>query len=275
MKSPDYPITDHHIHIDPRNGRGIDAAKDFQRSGGTHLFLVSKPTSSFGIFPKNGEDFLPIFQETLSVSGMISDLGIHVYPVLGVHPAEITRLLESFPLRRVVEIMKEGMSLASRFVAEGSAVGLKSGRPHYEVPQEIWDAANDVLSFSFQLAAECGCAVQVHAESGPCADMLKMASAAGLRPDRVVKHYAIPDTPLVPSFLATHPAIPDLAHAGHTFLMESDYMDELSRPGAVIGPRSVPRMTRKLLESGEIDERAVERIHVLTPQRVYGIEVSL
>jgi TatD-related deoxyribonuclease len=57
--------------------------------------------------------------------------------------------------------------------------------------------------------------------------------------------------------------------------MESDYMDELSRPGAVIGPRSVPRMTRKLLESGEIDESAVERIHVLTPQRVYGIEVSL
>ncbi len=275
MKGPQYPITDHHIHIDPRNGRGLDAAKDFQRSGGTHLFLVSKPTSSFGIFPTGGEDFLPVFQETLSVSRMIADLGIHVYPILGVHPAEITRLSESLPLPRAVEIMKEGIALASRFIADGSAVGLKSGRPHYEVPQEVWDAANDVLSFSFQVAADCDCAVQIHAESGSCDDMREMAAAAGLSPDRVVKHYAIPETSLVPSFLATHPEIPALARDGRNFLMESDYMDELSRPGAVIGPRSVPRMTRKLLEGGEIDENAVERIHVLTPSRVYGIDIVL
>ncbi|HNS83319.1 MAG TPA: hydrolase TatD, partial [Methanolinea sp.] len=51
MGGPRFPITDHHIHLDPRNGRGIDAAKDFRRSGGTHLFLVSKPSSSFGILP--------------------------------------------------------------------------------------------------------------------------------------------------------------------------------------------------------------------------------
>ena len=49
MKSPAYPVTDDHIHIDPKNGRGLEAAKDFFRAGGTHLFLVSKPSWSLGV----------------------------------------------------------------------------------------------------------------------------------------------------------------------------------------------------------------------------------
>ncbi|HPM55417.1 MAG TPA: hydrolase TatD, partial [Methanoculleus sp.] len=30
MKPPAIPITDDHIHIDPVNGRGVEAAKDFR-----------------------------------------------------------------------------------------------------------------------------------------------------------------------------------------------------------------------------------------------------
>ena len=86
------PITDDHIHIDPVNGRGLEAAKDFRRAGGTHLFLVSKPSWSFGITPARGEDFIPVFEGTLSIARQIRDLGIVVFPVLGVHPAEITKL---------------------------------------------------------------------------------------------------------------------------------------------------------------------------------------
>ena len=51
MKSPAFPVTDDHIHIDPVNGRGVEAAKDFLRAGGTHLFLVSKPSWSLGVLP--------------------------------------------------------------------------------------------------------------------------------------------------------------------------------------------------------------------------------
>lgn len=275
MAGPSFPITDNHIHIDPRNGRGLAAARDFFRSGGTHIFLVSKPSSSFGILPLSGEDFRPVFEETLSVAEMVSGTGLVVFPVLGVHPAEITRLLEHVPLARAAGIMKEGIDLAARFVEEGRAVAIKSGRPHYEVSPDVWTASCEVLSFAFERAGEAGCAVQVHAESGDCADMREMASSAGLDPGRVVKHYAVPATSLVPSLIATHPAIPDLCRQGRAFLMESDYMDENTRPGAVIGPRSVPRVTRKLLEAGVIDEDSAYRVHAETPSRVYGVEISL
>jgi len=57
--------------------------------------------------------------------------------------------------------------------------------------------------------------------------------------------------------------------------MESDYMDEKSRPGAVIGPKSVPRFTLRHLESGAITEKDIWRIHAETPSRVYGVEIRL
>ena len=274
-KSSPVPITDDHIHIDPVNGRGIEAAKDFRRAGGTHLFLVTKPSWSFGIAPSKGEDFTPVFEKTLAIARGVRDLGIAVFPVLGVHPAEITRLAEPMGLERAEQVMTEGLDVAAEYVTRGEAVALKSGRPHYEVPVEVMTASNRVLGHALGLAAELGCAVQLHAEGGPCADVVEMAREAGQPLDRVVKHFATPDTPLVPSLIARHEAIPSLAAAGRAFMMESDFMDENSRPGSVIGPKSVPRFTRRLLEEGKIDEEAVYRIHAMTPSRTYGVEIRL
>ena len=275
MKSPVFPITDDHIHLDPVNGRGIEAAKDFQRSGGTHLFLVSKPSWSLSVHPNCGADYARVFDETLRVAELVATTGLVVFPVLGVHPAEISRLAERMPLARAAEVMQEGLDCAARYVREGCAVALKSGRPHYEVTADIWAASNTVLAHALTLASECQCALQVHAETGPCSDIVGMAQTAGVPMERVVKHYGSPDTPLHPSLIAKHEAIPAMAREHRSFTMESDYMDENSRPGAVIGPKSVPRFTKKLLEAGLIDEDACHRIHVETVERVYGVTITL
>ncbi|OPY37682.1 MAG: TatD related DNase [Methanoregula sp. PtaU1.Bin051] len=275
MRSPRFPITDDHIHIDPRNGRGIDAAKDFQRAGGTHLFLVSKPSSSFGIGPESGQDYAPVFDETIRVAGLVRETGLVVFPVLGVHPAEISRMAERVGITHAAEVMKAGLDLAAKHVTEGKAVALKSGRPHYEVTAEVLAASNGILSHALSLARDCGCALQIHAEGGPCADVVEMAQKAGIPTERVVKHYATPDTSLTPSFIAKHEAIPALCREGRAFMMESDYMDENSRPGAVIGPKSVPRITKHLLEQGAITMEDCHRIHVATVEKVYGVEITL
>jgi TatD-related deoxyribonuclease len=275
VKRPQVPITDDHIHIDPQNGRGLEAAKDFQRAGGTHMMLVTKPSWSFGIIPRVPEDFQEVFDRTLFVADQIRDLGIQVFPILGVHPAEITRLCGEMPLSRVVTIMSGALDLAAEYVREGRAVGLKSGRPHYLVESEVLDASNQVLAHALHLGASCECAVQVHAESGPCSDLVAMAADARMPIDRLVKHYAIPETPLHPSLIATHEAIPTLWREGRRFTLESDFMDENSRPGAVLGPKSVPRTTFRLLEERVITEEDVYRIHATIPFEVYGVEIHL
>ena len=173
------------------------------------------------------------------------------------------------------EVVREGLEIAAKYVAEGKAVAIKSGRPHYEVPPEVLVASNRILRHALVLALDQGCAVQLHAEGGPCADVPALARDAGLPPERVVKHFATPETPLVPALIARHEAIPALARAGRPFMMESDYMDENSRPGSVTGPRSVPRITRRLLETGGISEEAAYRIHAETPSRTYWVEILL
>jgi TatD-related deoxyribonuclease len=275
MKSPAFPITDDHIHIDPINGRGIEAAKDFLRAGGTHLFLVSKPSWSLSVHPSRGEDYAAVFDETLRIARMIEEIGVVVFPVLGVHPAEISRLSERMPLPEAAEVMKAGIDCAAAYVEEGKAVALKSGRPHYEVSPEIWTASNEVLTHALNRAAGCRCALQVHAESGPCTDVADMAKNAGVPVERVVKHYGSPDTPLHPSLIAKHDAIPQMAREGRVFTMESDYMDENSRPGAVIGPKSVPRYTNQLLRDNLITREDCYRIHAETIENVYGVVITL
>jgi TatD-related deoxyribonuclease len=163
MKPEKIPLTDDHIHIDPVNGRGIEAAKDFMRAGGTHMFLVSKPSFSLGISPRRGSDFSAVFDETLRIAEKVRETGLVVYPVLGVHPAEITRLSEIMTPCEASVIMMEGLDFAARYVSEGTAVALKSGRPHYDVSPEVACLSDEVLSHAFQLGRDCNCAVQVHA----------------------------------------------------------------------------------------------------------------
>ncbi len=275
MNSPDIPITDDHIHIDPANGRGMEAVKDFKRSGGTHMFLVTKPSWSHGISPSCGEDFREVFEETIKTAALIREEGVVAFPVLGVHPAEITKLSQRMPPVDAMALMCDALSIAAGYVKEGRAVGLKSGRPHYPVEDEVMELSNTVLRHAIRIAAECSCALQIHAESGPCEDVVTMAKEEKMPVFKGVKHFAIPETPLTPSMLAKHEAIPAMANSGRLMTMESDYMDDNSRPGAVIGPRSVPRHTRKLIESGLIGIETAFKIHKDNPEKIYGVEISL
>ena len=207
--------------------------------------------------------------------GLVEETGIVVYPVLGVHPAEIGRLSERMPLAEAIEVMKAGIDLAAGYVREGKAIALKSGRPHYDVSPEVWRGSNEILAHALEKAAECKCALQIHAESGPCNDVAEMARNAGFPVERVVKHYGSPDTPLHPSLIAKHEAIPQMIRERRAFTMESDFMDENSRPGAVMGPKSVPRYTYQLLKDGLITEDDCFRIHAETIERVYGVRITL
>ena len=239
------------------------------------MFLVSKPSWSLGIHPANGTDYANVFDETLRVAEMIRDTGLTVFTVLGVHPAEISRLTERMSLAEAAALMKAGLDCAAAYVREENAVALKSGRPHYDVSPEVLAASNEILVHALQLASDCSCALQIHAETGPCADVVEMAMAARMPVERVVKHYGSPDTPLHPSLIARHESLPQMIRKHRRFTMESDYMDENSRPGAVIGPKSVPRFTNQLVASGAMTVDDCFFIHAETVERVYGVTVQI
>ncbi len=275
MRDDEAPVLDNHLHLDPDRGRGIEAVKDFARAGGTHLLVVNKPSWHLGVEPESGEDFTPVFERTVDVVEAASaELEGRAWPVLGVHPTLISRLVDDRGLdpSAAGELMADGIDRAAEFVGDGRALALKSGRPHYEVDDDVWRASNAVMRRAFERAAELDCAVQLHAEaSEDLTEVTEWAADAGLSADRVVKHYAGGrlEGP-VPSVMSDRDRLEVAAERGEPFLMETDFVDDPDRPGAVLGPKTVPRRVTWLEEQGY--DEVVRIAHVETPERVYDID---
>jgi TatD-related deoxyribonuclease len=275
------PITDNHMHIDPR-ARGMEAVKEFKNSGGTHIILVTKPSWSLGVTVKKPEDYLIVFDETVEIASKIKDIGVGAFPVLGVHPAEISKLIEYMELQEAMEVMKKGLEIASEYVERGLAVGIKSGRPHYPVSAEIWSASNEIMEYAFSLGKEQDCVVQLHTESvgkPELQDIAERARRAGIRMDKVVKHYSPPlvnvceELGLFPGIICVKGAIEQGLEEGTRFMMETDYIDDIDRPGAVLGPKTIPKRTFKLMET--YGEEPFWIIHKDNPEKVYDIVIEL
>ena len=271
------PVLDDHLHLDPEHGRGTAAVDDFARLGGTHLIVVNKPSWYLGSVPSDPEDFRPVFETTVAAASEASErLRGRAWPVLGVHPGLVSRLVddEGYEPEAAAELMRAGLDVAAEFVADGRALGLKSGRPHYEVSDAAWDASNAVIRHAFEHGAELDCAVQLHTEaSEDLTEVTEWAADAGMDPSRVVKHYAAGRLAgPTPSVMSETDRLETAAEAGEPFLMETDFVDDPEKPGMVMGPKTVPRRVRWLLEEGHED--AVRLAHVETPRAVYGIDTE-
>ena len=275
----DTPVLDNHLHLDPAHGRGIEAVKDFARVGGTHLLVVNKPSWLLGVEVERGADFEAVFETTIAAVADASEiLDGRAWPVLGVHPGLVSKLVDDrgFAPSEARDLMQAGLDAAAEYVAEGRALALKSGRPHYDVPDAVWDASNAVLRHALALGAERGCAVQLHTEaSEDLTEIAAWADERGLARHRVVKHYAGGRLAgPTPSVMSDKDRLIEAAERAETaaepFLMETDFVDDPDRPGAVLGPKTVPRRVRWLREEGR--DAAIETAHVETPAKVYGID---
>lgn len=277
------PVLDNHCHIDPRNGDGIDGVRRFARAGGTHICIVNKPSWSLGVEASESDDFRDVFDETLRTVEEASEaLEGRAFGVLGVHPGLVSKLLGRWggpqneeAVERAERVMKEGLEVAAEYVEEGSAIALKSGRPHYDVQEPTWETSNNVMQHAFELGAEVDCAVQLHTESADdFTDIRGMAEGVGMPPDRVVKHFSSPSVSAVQrSVIAYEENVFEAVEDGRDFLLETDYIDDPERPGAVLGTRTVPRRVDALLDEGYDD--AVERACVTLPEEIYGVEISV
>lgn len=270
------PVLDNHLHLDPVNGRGAEAAAEFARAGGTHLLVLNKPSWSLVGDVDGAEGFCEAFELTVDVTERADDrLPGRAWPVLGVHPALISKLTErGYAPAEARDLMCTGLDVAAAFVADGPAVAIKSGRPHYDVDERVWNASNAVMRHAFELGAEVGCPVQLHTEGGnDFTEVAAWAEEAGLPAEQVVKHYSEgPVAGPVASVIARKEGLEAAATSGEPFLMETDFIDDPDRPGAVLGPKTVPRRVAWLRERGY--DEAVRRAHVETPATVYGIDTA-
>ncbi len=277
-------FTDNHMHIDPINGEGIGAVKKFERAGGKFLFLVCKTTKDCGIELKNEKSFKQLFDLTVNLSEQINEkTAVKSFPVIGIHPSEFAAMCEKFSVSKALEIAKKAIDVAGEKISnkEAAAIG-EIGRPHFKVSPAILEACNELLKYAFEAARDLNCAVQLHTESiaeKNFEEFRKLADSAALDPRRVIKHYSPPlikaaeSSGIFPSLIASKRSIMSARKEGNRFLMESDYIDDLRRPGAVVSPKSVPRLSLQLLNEGILTEEDLWKIHKDNVEEAYGIEL--
>ena len=276
MDIDDTPVLDNHLHLDPVNGRNVAAVEEFASQGGTHLLVLNKPSWHLVEKATEAETFREVFDLTVGAAAAATEvLDGRAWPVLGVHPALISKLVDDgYTPPEARDIMQTGLDVAAEYVDNGGALAMKSGRPHYDVDEAVWEASNEVMCHGFERAADVGCAIQLHTEGGEdFEDVAQWAEQRGLDRLQVVKHYSGGRLRgPVKSVLADKDELEIAVESDEQFLMETDYIDDPDRPGAVLGPKTVPRRVRWLLENGYED--AVRTAHVETPEAVYGIDTE-
>ena len=295
------PITDGHLHLD-RKGRCLNAAIDFENSGGTRLILVHKP--NFLKLPEDIADVSNAYLDTISIADEVrASTNIQVQVILGPHPVVWSHQIESLGEKRATELHIQSVDLALEYFESGDCVGIgEIGRPHFPVSSEVWISANSMLEDILKRCSRKNAPVQFHVEdkgTSTYQELSRICSQANYPKSIALRHYAPAD--VSPSYTSEHPVtvsmgrgsvekivstidVKLLFNGDHPpVLMETDYLDDPNRPGAVLGPRTIAKRTNELGKLLQIPEdeggkgwkneeisKFLWKIHHVWPDMLYG-----
>ncbi len=285
------PILDQHMHLD-RSNRFLEAVSEFTLAGGTGIMLVHKPNFSSDL-PTDLDGYRAAYSGTLSMAEEVrAAYGIEVGVVLGPHPVVWEHQIVPLGLKRATELHLEAVSLALDHIEAGDAFCLgEVGRPHYQVSDEIWSSANEMLREVMAMAAGVGTSIQLHVEDNgetTCRELATLCDEAGLARNRAIRHYAPANVGanfthgLAATVSVGRGSVEAItataASANAPWGMETDFLDDPRRPGAVLGPKTVPKRTQQLctaLQAADWDDDKVSElmnsIHNEWPSQLYSV----
>lgn len=280
------PILDNHFHLD-RAGRFLDAAIDFKRAGGTDIVLVHKP--DFSALPEDEEGVRAAYLDTVNIAETVrKEVDLRVRVVLGPHPAAWFRQAASLGGERARELHLAAVEIAIAMAEENLCVGIgEVGRPHWDVGEDVKAEADSIL---LEILSMCGAAnlpVQLHLDGRgeeTNEEISRLCDAAGYPRFGAIHHHSEGNVSksfthgLTASVVVNGDALKQITDSiwknEGGFLMETDYMDDPRRPGAVLGPKTVPRRTEALATAlmgrGLDVENALSAVHVDLPDALYG-----
>ncbi len=271
------PIHDNHFHCKPDGWKGMAAIKEFQAAGGTSIAHVRLPS-----YPTTVEAFTKTCEEHVAFSQRIRDeTGLTVWTAIGPYPLEPMKVAEAEGWEAAKAFGQACFDACVPFFAEGLAHCLgEVGRAHFDVPADVQAHNNELLAYGFTVAKDAGVPIMLHTEHtepDTMAEFAGMADKAGLRRDRVIKHYCGPLVAegehhgLVPSVIAGRSNIRKAIEKDPSgrWMLETDYIDEPTRPNVVMPCDTVPKRVTGLMQNGELSDAVAHRIGDEMPRRLY------
>ena len=281
------PISDAHCHANPKGLGASEVATRFRRAGGWFLALVSLPPHYYG-FDLSTEGMLKAIDAHVKECESARKLGVKVACIAGLHPAVIDRLVKAVgPARadevvsKVDRVLKYLRELRRRGAIDGFG---EFGRPHYKTLPESVVVNELILTKVFEIAEEVGGVIHLHLEQGGALTVRSVHMILrdySIEPRRIIFH---------------HSTLKMIAEAGEygysaTFtgrkevikavskvccntlcMIESDYIDDPSRPGVVMYPWEIQQEVSNALREASVSEDLINRILVDNIVEVYDVE---
>ena len=278
------PIVDHHAHLRP-GPAGLEAVRRFEQQGGTHLFLATQNYLDHP--PLSVEEYREQFDRTLAIARSVEEsTRVRVFPVLAPYPVDLVHLVGQRPLAEAEGIQLDALRLAGQYVSEGKAVALgEVGRAHFPVDEAVRLSLERVLRSAMATAKDVHCPLVLHTgdlDGAGYLELAEMGRQEGLPLTQLVKHYARAYLPplsrhgVIPSFLSRREVVRGALSDPGPWFLETDYLDDPARPGAVLALDTVPRRAA-WVRSLETGPDLVERLRIPfvdSPRKIYGLDLE-
>ncbi|MEM4876084.1 MAG: TatD family hydrolase [Sulfolobales archaeon] len=272
---------DAHAHASTL-GLGYDeVVRRFRSSGGKLIVLVQLNPASYGLDE--------------SLDGVMKSLELHVklcnevkkkyggtMCFSGLHPSTVDKLVRSNRgVERVYRELEENyMKKLELLLSNGLLDGLgEFGRPHYPSPPESWVVNELLLLKSFTVAKDTGTKIHIHSENAGLVtykSIKLLVDSVGLPHENVLMHHVPPSQVEIytrdgfyVSVVGKSQAVSGLSSECTNVLIESDYLDDPRRPGAVVYPWDIRREVLKAVNEGRLSSVCAEKVLQFNPAVYY------
>jgi TatD-related deoxyribonuclease len=277
------PVVDHHCHLSGA-GEGVRAAVRFHDAGGTHLFLATQNYEPS--VPTDLDTYRRQFEITEGLARSVREAcGVVVYVVVAPYPVDLVRAAERLGVAAALELHRRALDLAGQWVREHRAVALgEVGWPHFPIPPEVEEAVRSAFRHALEVARDVGCPAVVHSpdlDDAGWRELEKEAARCGLPARAVVKHYARArldptiGVGVVPSYVARRELVNAVVADPAPWFLETDFLDDPARPGAVLDLATVPRRAAAIARRSPSEAERLVVPFVRSVEQVYGITPEL
>jgi TatD-related deoxyribonuclease len=267
-------VFDNHFHLN-QNHDFLQGVIRFKKAGGSSLNLTNLPDYSIPM----EHYYDTIYSNTLKMAAKIrKEEDLDVVVTLGPYPLDIMHFLECDS--NAIEFVKDGINKAKTLIERGDANAMgEIGRPHFPVPQNIVDLSNDLLQYAFELCSDIGCPAILHTEDfkeESILDLVNMCKKTGMQEDMVVKHHALPEnlkssSPVIFSIPATRRFTREAIQNSNSFLLETDFVDDINDINRFLPPESVPLRAIMITQQyPDSCEEILKNIFYKIPDHLFG-----
>ncbi|MEM2278377.1 MAG: TatD family hydrolase [Zestosphaera sp.] len=278
-------VSDAHAHVSPSGLGGEVVVRRFKDSGGWFIALVSLPPSHYG-FSTGLDGIIKSFETHVIECSKARKEGVKVACLAGIHPAyvdELVRIAGSHRTDKVLQILGKALEHLKKLRLEGKIDGLgEFGRPHYKTLPESVVVNEIVLIKALEICRDTDSLIHIHTEQGGLATIASvdyLARLAKIPKNKVVFHHATTflaktaeEFEYSMTVLGREDLLTNTLESGITkALVESDFIDDPRRPGAVMYPWDISKEVEKLLSKREDYEEVLTKYLIDNVVSLYGV----